>query len=189
MHGQVRHEVAGGETERRGHRVAPVDGRPERRRELRHPGEAQPAAVPLEIHGRRSDPKPEAEARGVRTDDARLCERECAADRRMAGHWHLDRRREDPHAHVGARRFSRQDERALGKIHLARERLHALGREPAAVEEDGELVAGQRLVGEDVVVEQRQRHGFGLSALGFRPPATGYALDRSRSLRPTATPT
>ena len=47
----------------------------------------------------------------------------------------------------------RQHERRLGKIHLLGDRLHRLGGQAAAVEEDGELVAAEEVVGEDVVVK------------------------------------
>ncbi len=61
--------------------------------------------------------------------------------------------RENPHPHVGARDLGRKHERRLGEIHLLRDRLHRLGRQPAAVEDDGELVTAEEVVGEDVVVE------------------------------------
>jgi len=48
------------------------------------------------------------------------------------------------------RRTRRQDEDRLGQVHLAREPLHRLVVDLAAVREDGELVAGQSNIGEDV---------------------------------------
>ena len=50
-------------------------------------------------------------------------------------------------------RSARQHERRLGEVHLLRDRLHRLGGQPAAVEEDGELIAAEEVVGEDVVVK------------------------------------
>jgi len=46
--------------------------------------------------------------------------------------------------------LGRQDKDRLGKAHLAGELLHRLVVDPAPVGEDGELVAGQRNIGEDV---------------------------------------
>ena len=68
----------------------------------------------------------------------------------MAGERQLERRREDPDAHVGVSDGRRQDEDGLGEVHLARQRLHRQRVEIAGVGEDGELVAGERDVGEDV---------------------------------------
>ena len=71
--------------------------------------------------------------------------------------WPADRqlvaRREDPHADVGAGDLRRQHERRFREVHLLRNRLHRLGRQAAAVEEHGELVAAEEVIGEDVVVE------------------------------------
>src|SRR2546423_9556538 len=46
--------------------------------------------------------------------------------------------------------FGRQDEDRLGEVHLLRELLHQLLVDVPPVGEHGELVAGERLVGEDV---------------------------------------
>ena len=46
--------------------------------------------------------------------------------------------------------IARDDEGGLGEIGFASEGLHVLGGEAAAVMEDGEWVAGERLLGEDV---------------------------------------
>ncbi len=111
-------------------------------------------AVPRQRHrtsGRRRGRTRTARVRG--SIDAGARERERAADRRMAGHRQLLARREDAHADVGARRLGRQHERRLGEVHLLGDRLHRLGRQPAAVEEDGELIAAEEMVGEDVVVK------------------------------------
>ncbi len=47
-------------------------------------------------------------------------------------------------------RLRRQHEHRLGEVHLARELLHRVGLDVTPVGEDGELVARQRRVGEDV---------------------------------------
>ena len=80
-------------------------------------------------------------------------ERERRPDRRMAGRGQLLSRGEDAHPDVGARRPGRQQERRLREVHLLGDRLHRFGREPAAVEEHGQLVAAEQMVGEDVVVK------------------------------------
>ena len=54
---------------------------------------------------------------------------------------------------VGVAPLGRQDERRLGEIHLAARSPASLGRQPAAVEEDGELIAAEEMIGEDVVVQ------------------------------------
>ena len=71
----------------------------------------------------------------------------------MPGHRQLVARREDAHPHVGIRPLGRQDERRLGEVHLLGDRLHRLGGQTAAVEKDGELIAAEEMIGEDVVVE------------------------------------
>src|SRR5437763_464159 len=76
-------------------------------------------------------------------------ERERRAERRMAGEGQLLRGREDPHLHVPVR-LRRVHERRLRVVHLPREQLEPLLRDLTRVGEDGELVAGQRRVREDV---------------------------------------
>ena len=78
----------------------------------------------------------------------------------MAGERELAERGEDPDPHVSAL-LRRQDEDRLGEVHLAGERLHPPGVEPAPVGEDGELVALQRRFGEDVEEDVGQRALFG----------------------------
>ena len=96
-------------------------------------------------------PKTKRSRSGPMTPRAR--ERERAADRRVAGHRQLVARREDAHPDVGVRPLRRQDERRLRERHLLGDRLHRLGRQAAAVEEDGQLVAAEQAVGEDVEVK------------------------------------
>ena len=89
----------------------------------------------------------------------RLPEDERRAERRMPGERQLRRRREDADPRMAVR-LRRQDEDRLGVVHLARQRLHQLVVDLAPIGEHGELVAGQRRVGEDVDddVAKRQRH-------------------------------
>jgi hypothetical protein len=67
----------------------------------------------------------------------------------MPGEGELAHRREDPHASVPVA-LCAVDEHGLREVHLAGERLEQLLRDLARIREDGELVAGQRAVGEDV---------------------------------------
>jgi hypothetical protein len=68
----------------------------------------------------------------------------------MPRHRQLFRRREDPHALVGAGAGAGDDERALRKIHLAGEHRHEGVGDVAGVVEDGELVAFEGGGREDV---------------------------------------
>ena len=67
----------------------------------------------------------------------------------MPGERQLERRREDPDPDVALGR-RRVDEDRLAELHLARERLELLLGDLARVGEDGDLVPGERHVGEDV---------------------------------------
>ena len=77
-----------------------------------------------------------------------------SSDRRVAGEWQLHRGREDPHPIVGpsgsplGRRLN--DERRLGQHHLAGDGLHLRVGHAVRVGENGERVAVQRPIGEDV---------------------------------------
>ena len=129
------------------------DWRGEGRIRLRHPGEAEIGRAPRQRHRYRPDPEAEDEAIAIRTDGARARQRERAANRRVARHQQLITRREDAHAHVGARSLGRQDERRLGKIHLVGDGLHRVRGEATAVEEHGQLIAAEQVVSKDVVVQ------------------------------------
>jgi hypothetical protein len=76
----------------------------------------------------------------------------------MAGHRHLDVGRENAHADVGAGALGRQDERALGEVHLAGDPLHAIGIQTPRIGEHRQLVAEQRFACEYVVLEIRKAH-------------------------------
>ena len=49
--------------------------------------------------------------------------------------------------------LARQHERRLREVHLLRDRLHRVGGQTASVEEHGELVAAEEVIGEDVVMQ------------------------------------
>ena len=74
----------------------------------------------------------------------------------MARHRQLFAGREDPHPDVAAA-FRREHERALGEIHLPRDRLHHRGIDAARFGKHGELVPLERVIGEDVEVEVTER--------------------------------
>ena len=123
-----------------------VVGRFPARDRLLHPAEDDARAVALELD------RDDAGDRLELDDDLlqRQPEHERGAEHGMPRERQLERRREDADPHVGVGRRRRQHEDGLGEVHLARERLHVLARQVARVREDGELVAGQRRVGEDV---------------------------------------
>ena len=104
----------------------------------------------------------------------------------MAGERELAERGEDPDPGVSPL-LRRQDEDRLGEVHLAGERLHPPGVEPAPVGEDGELVALQRRFGEDVEEDVGQRALLGPDCRA-RPSARAAAR-RSKSTLIAAEPT
>ena len=71
----------------------------------------------------------------------------------MPCHRQLLPRREDAHPRVGVRLLWRQHEGGLGEAHLLCNRLHRVRGQAPAVEDDGELVAAEEMVGEDIVVK------------------------------------
>ena len=99
----------------------------------------------------------------------------------MAGERELDGRREDPDAHVGVVVRRREDEHRFGQVRLLRERLHRQLVEVARVGEHGELVAGERHVGEDVADDVAEAaHGRDLDDGGRLPAAPFGAPRRNR---------
>jgi hypothetical protein len=68
----------------------------------------------------------------------------------MAGERHLIGRAEDPQARLVAGLRRRLHENGLGEVELAGDGEHARVAQSVAVEDDGELVAGERLLREDV---------------------------------------
>jgi hypothetical protein len=61
--------------------------------------------------------------------------------------------RKDPHPDISTCHLRRKNERRFREVHLLGNRLHRLGRQPAAIEEHGELVAPEQVIGEDVIVK------------------------------------
>ena len=128
---------------------------------LDHAPKAERAGlVPLELDGN------DAHAR-LELDDVALQRRPehpGRAERRMPGKG-ARRPGEDPHASrppvLGGK-----NERRLGEADLAGERLHRPGIQLARIREDGELVPGERTVGEDVDDDEAEgRHVATLSGL------------------------
>ena len=116
------------------------------RQRLRHPPEHDPpAVVPLEPYRDKSHPGLEPDLLELQ----RPAEDEGRAERRVSGEGHLDRRREDPDARV-ALALRLVDEDRLGEVHLPGDLLELLLRDLTRVGEDGDLVALQRRVREDV---------------------------------------
>src|SRR6266542_5930478 len=91
----------------------------------------------------------------------------------MAREGQLGRGREDPDAR-GAAGDGRMDEHRLGEVDLARDRLKELDGNVVPVGEDGELVAGQRPIGEHVADHvAKWRHP------GLPRSMSGYQADRN----------
>ena len=132
------------DAERR-HELVGARERLDRRQGLLHPPEDDPRAVTLEPD--RHDAAPGLDPELLELE--RPGEHERRPERRVPGERHLAVGREDPHLHVPLA-LGRVDEGRLGVVQLARELLEHLLRDLARVGEDGELVAGERNVGEDV---------------------------------------
>ena len=122
-------------------------------------------------------PRPNVNSFRPGRDGTIVGKRERRPDDGMSGELHFVGRTEDPQPHVGAGGLGGLDEGAFGELRLARHRLHLLGGQARGLGEHRQLVAGQRLVGEDVVLQiaaaiddrrpsdllgrQRERHGGG----------------------------
>ena len=131
--------------------VGPLEGR-HRRHRLRHAAEDDSGAFTFESHGNGA-------ATRLDPDLAELewrRQHEGGAERGMARERQLGGRREDPHAHVavGGRWI---DERRLAEIELPRKPLELPFRDLPRIGEDGEPVAVERLVGEDVADDIAKR--------------------------------
>ena len=111
-------------------------------------------------------------------------EHERRAEDRDARRTAARRRREDPHANVPVGR-GRIDEDRLAEVHLAREPLQHLLGDLARVGEDGELVPGERDVGEDVRDDVTEaRHGSNSRRAGAaQPQALILACDATLIVR------
>ena len=79
-------------------------------------------------------------------------ERERAADSGVPGHGHLLPGGEDSHSHVSLL-LGRQDERALGEVHLLGHLQHRRGLEALRLGKHRELITLEGVVGEDVQVQ------------------------------------
>ncbi len=133
------------DAERREHLVRAVVGR-DGRHGLRHPAEDDPPGlVSFELDG--DDPVARLERDHAQLQ--RRAEDERGAEAGMPGERDLVAGREDANAN-GAAFARRQDEHALGEAKLERQLLHRQLVEVARVGEDGQLVARERPVGEDV---------------------------------------
>ena len=108
---------------------------------------------PLEFDERGSDAEPERKFLAARRNHPVVGEREGRPDHGVSGKLHFVGRPEDAQPDVGARHLGGLDEGALGKLRFARHRLHLRGGEPRRLGKDGQLIAGQRLVGEHVVMQ------------------------------------
>ena len=160
----------------------------DRRQRLLHAPEHDPPVLALEPH------RNEARA-GLELDlleRERRAEDERGAERRVPGERHLDRRREDPDPRVPVA-LRLVDEHGLGEVHLPRDRLQLVLGDLARVREDGDLVALQRRVREDVCDDVAEaRHALTLREEGgqgaerlrddakVRPAATLLTLDEPR---------
>jgi len=120
---------------------------------LRHPRELQTIALPFELDKCGTNTKAKRKFLSSRFNDAIIGQRERRSDHGMTGELHFIGGSENPQAHVGALRLGGLDERAFGKLGFARHRLHFGGGQPVRVGEHGQLIARQRLVGEDVVLQ------------------------------------
>jgi hypothetical protein len=115
------------------------------RNRLAHPAEADPVLLALEPHRNGALTGLEHDLRELE----RCGEHERGSEDRMAGEGELVHGREDADPRVAAR-LGRVDVDGLGQVQLAGERLQCLFGELARVGEDGEAVALERSVREDV---------------------------------------
>ena len=160
----------------------------DRRQRLLHAPEHDPPVLALEPH--RNETRAGLELDLLERE--RRAEDERGAERRVTGERHLDRRREDPDPRVPVA-LRLVDEHGLGEVHLLRDRLQLVVGNLARVREDGDLVALQRRVREDVCDDVAEaRHALTLREEGgqgaerlrddakVRPAATLLTLDEPR---------
>ena len=99
----------------------------------------------------------------------------------MAGERHLARGSEDADAGRALRPRGRQEEGRLREVHLARNRLHLGVAEIIRVEDDGQRIAAEDTVGEDVDLGEAvlARHPDTAAVeRGQRPPARSISKIR-----------
>ena len=108
--------------------------------------------------------------------------REGRADSRMPGHRELFAGCKDPHLDIAAA-FGREDERALGEVHLARDDLHQRGVEARGLRKHGELVSFERPISEYVQMEITHPPTISDSGGGFKVHYAIGVPNRSGSIR------
>src|SRR4051794_15785200 len=147
----------------------------ERERRLPHPTEDDPRAVAVEPDGHHARAGLEPQL----VELERAAEDERRPEHRMAREGQLERRCEDAHPRVpvAGRRIH---EHGLGEVQLARERLQPLLGDLARVRENGELVARERDVGEDVCDDVAKRgHAATVAAGPVYPSSPMPAIEVS----------
>ena len=117
---------------------------------MAHPEEARMTRIAFDLDRHGADALFERERLRSGGHPAEMRERPRGTDRRMTGERKLVKRSEDAHTRNALRSRRRQEERRLGEIHLASDRLHFGVVESGSVEKDGERVAAEDPVGEDV---------------------------------------
>ena len=148
-----------------------------------HPEKARARQVALELDLDGPDRFFEEEARGPQRQEPFRREHPARADGRVAGERHLARGGEDAHASGALRPRGRQEEGRLREVHLARDRLHLGAAEPLRVEDDGQRIAAEDTVGEDVDLREAElaRHPDTVAVdRGQRPPARSISKIRGR---------
>src|SRR5262249_40866691 len=128
-----------------------------------HPRDAAPPVELEHLDRRRPDAKLER-GRAARRQEAAPGADDGRADRRMAGEGKPAGRRPDVDAWRAAGTFGWRDEGDLGPAELAGEAEPSIVIDRLGAEEDGELVARERALGEDVAEDEFDRH--------FCPPVT-----------------
>jgi hypothetical protein len=130
-----------------------VQRRAKHRLLLGHPGELQSIALPFELDEGGTDAEAKCKFFSPARDDTIVGKGERRPDHGMSGKLHFVGRTEDAEAHVRAGGLRGLDEGALREFGLTGHRLHLVGGEARGLGEYGQLVAGERLVGEDVVLQ------------------------------------
>ena len=98
--------------------------------------------------------------------NARPRQHEGGADIGMAGERHLGLGREDADFGRVGGVLGRQHEGRLGEVEFGRDRLHLLGREAARVAEDGQRIAAEFAIREDVHGDEIEFHDFKSATAG-----------------------
>ena len=118
--------------------------------------------------------------RGEHLGRAQMGEQGGCADGRMASEGQFARRREYSQRR-GVHGIARgQNEHRFGEVEFARDRLHALVVEPFALKDDGERIAGESGLGEDVEHPIGAAHGNSLLASAFNADRRRWKSARRR---------